>query len=466
MAITVKTIFTKATQRTLFKAVPRLTPIDGEAATIEVGTVTTLPAGSDATVDNSGTENAAVFDFGIPRGDPGVVQSIVEGSNITVDDTDPANPIISSVGGSAATVTFAPSGNIAATNVQAAIEELDAEKQPLDSDLTSWAGVTRAAGFDTFAGTPSSANLRSLLTDESGTGAALFAGTPGTSIANTPTGNIAATTVQAAIDELDAEKIGGSTGVTDNRLLRADGTGGKTAQNSPVAVDDAGAMTGLTGISMAATGASLGLFQSTANGFKQVAYKSLPAVGAAGDGIDWAFNFTNAAGTEKQLALLRMALGDATDGSEDTTWQFYGTVAGALALQMQVGAGVYHPSATGTDKGNNTLNFGQLWYNGVQLSPPGVPVTKTADFTVAASEQYLINNKSGSTCTVTLPAAASFPGRKLHFKNSQAQTVVSASSNVVPRVTAAAGTAILASGNGNWCKMVSDGTNWVIVAGS
>lgn len=49
--------------------------------------------------------------------------------------------------------------------------------QPIDADLTSWAGVTRASGFDTFATTPSSANLRSLLTDESGTGVALFQGT-------------------------------------------------------------------------------------------------------------------------------------------------------------------------------------------------------------------------------------------------------------------------------------------------
>lgn len=50
--------------------------------------------------------------------------------------------------------------------------------QPLDSDLTSWAAITRAAGFDTFVTTPSSANLRSLLTDETGTGAAVFADAP------------------------------------------------------------------------------------------------------------------------------------------------------------------------------------------------------------------------------------------------------------------------------------------------
>ncbi|TPM92737.1 hypothetical protein [Mesorhizobium sp. B2-1-3A] len=94
------------------------------------------------------------------------------------------------------------------------------------------------------------------------------------------------------------------------------------------------------------------------------------------------------------------------------------------------------------------------------------PVTKTADFTVAATENHLINNKSGSTCTVTLPAASSFSGREISIKNMQAQTVVSASSNVVPRASTSAGTAILASGAGNWATLVSDGTNWIIMAGS
>ena len=43
----------------------------GTAATIEVGTVTTGEAGSSASVTNSGTTSAAVFDFVIPRGDKG-----------------------------------------------------------------------------------------------------------------------------------------------------------------------------------------------------------------------------------------------------------------------------------------------------------------------------------------------------------------------------------------------------------
>jgi hypothetical protein len=43
----------------------------GDAATITVGTVTTLAAGSSATITNSGTTAAAVFDFGIPKGADG-----------------------------------------------------------------------------------------------------------------------------------------------------------------------------------------------------------------------------------------------------------------------------------------------------------------------------------------------------------------------------------------------------------
>lgn len=42
---------------------------DGKAATVSVGTVTTLQPGQPATVNNRGTTNAAVLDFGIPKGE-------------------------------------------------------------------------------------------------------------------------------------------------------------------------------------------------------------------------------------------------------------------------------------------------------------------------------------------------------------------------------------------------------------
>jgi hypothetical protein len=95
--------------------------------------------------------------------------------------------------------------------------------------------------------------------------------------------------------------------------------------------------------------------------------------------------------------------------------------------------------------------------------PTSVVVTKTADFTVAPNETWIINNKSGSTCTVTLPSAATYPGRYLTFQNNQDQTLVSASSDVIPQGGGSAGTAILTNVSGNWATLVSNGTNWVIM---
>ena len=51
--------------------VKRIGEGSGGGATITVGTVTTLPAGSNATVTNSRTESDAVFNFGIPKGADG-----------------------------------------------------------------------------------------------------------------------------------------------------------------------------------------------------------------------------------------------------------------------------------------------------------------------------------------------------------------------------------------------------------
>lgn len=90
------------------------------------------------------------------------------------------------------------------------------------------------------------------------------------------------------------------------------------------------------------------------------------------------------------------------------------------------------------------------------------PVTKTANFTVAVTELWLINNKAAATCTVTLPTASVYTGRVLYFLNYQAFTLVSASSNVVPLVGGAAGTAILAAVAGDTATLVSDGTNWIM----
>ena len=91
------------------------------------------------------------------------------------------------------------------------------------------------------------------------------------------------------------------------------------------------------------------------------------------------------------------------------------------------------------------------------------PVTYTADFTLSTPTNWVINNKSGSTCTVTLPSAASYTGYTITFQNYQAQYLVSATSNVCPIGSGVPGTAILTNTAGSWATMVSDGTNWIIM---
>jgi hypothetical protein len=136
-------------------------------------------------------------------------------------------------------------------------------------------------------------------------------------------------------------------------------------------------------------------------------------------------------------------------------------LAGTVATSTTTPAITLTTTITGILKGNGTAISAAT--ADVDYIAPSAPVTKTADFTVAVSETWIINNKSGSTCTVTLPSAATYSGRYLTFQNNQAQTLVSASSDVVPQGGGAAGTAILTDVSGNWATLVSNGTNWVIM---
>lgn len=76
---------------------------------------------------------------------------------------------------------------------KATAADVVAGSQPLDAKLTSWAAIARAAGFDTFATTPNSANLKALVTDETGSGALVFGTSPAlvTPALGTPTSGVA-----------------------------------------------------------------------------------------------------------------------------------------------------------------------------------------------------------------------------------------------------------------------------------
>jgi len=100
--------------------------------------------------------------------------------------------------------------------------------------------------------------------------------------------------------------------------------------------------------------------------------------------------------------------------------------------------------------------------NGTQLDL-NAPVIKTASFTLADVENFIVCNGAGSI-TVTFPTASANAGRVVWIKTIAAQTVVSASSNVKPINSNTAGTAILAATAGAWAMLVCDGTDWVVMA--
>jgi len=87
-------------------------------------------------------------------------------------------------------VTNTPAGTIAATDVQAAINELDGDRVALSATVAALVtGVSSVFG-------------------RGGAVVAVGGDYTGTQVTNTPAGNIAAVTVQAALNELDTEKGG------------------------------------------------------------------------------------------------------------------------------------------------------------------------------------------------------------------------------------------------------------------
>jgi hypothetical protein len=178
---------------------------------------------------------------------------------------------------------------------------------------------------------------------------------------------------------------------------------------------------------------------------------SMAAASASANGYltstDWTTFNNKGSGTVTSVAALTLG----TTGTDLSSTVANGTTTPVITLNV--------PTASATNRGALSSTD---WSTFNSKQPVSAPVTKTADFTVAATELWLINNKSGSSCTVTLPTPSTNTGRVLYFQNYQVQTLVSASSNVVPLAGGAAGTSILLASSGDSATLVSDGTNWLM----
>lgn len=140
-------------------------------------------------------------------------------------------------------ISNTPSGNLAATTVQAALNELQTD---VDTRATS-AALTAHITNTTDAHDASAISV-------------------------VPAGNLASTEVQAAltelqgdIDTINATKVTGPATATDNAVARYDATTGELIQDSLVLISDVGAMTGLTGLSSSGSVTASGALNLSGN---------------------------------------------------------------------------------------------------------------------------------------------------------------------------------------------------------
>lgn len=247
---------------------------------------------------------------------------------------------------------------------------------------------------------------------------------------------------------------GGGT-VTSVSVVSANGLAGTvaTATTTP-AITLSTTITGLlkgngTAISAATSGTDYApatsgtsiLYGNGAGGFSNV---------TIGTGVAFAggtLSATGSGGTVTSVAALTLG----TTGTDLSSTVANGTTTPVITLQV--------PTASATNRG--ALSAAD-WTTFNSKQATSAPVTVTTNSSVGATDSWIINNKSGSTLTLTLPAPASYSGRVLNIQTYQAQTVVSASSNVVPQAGGSAGAAILAASIGDHATLVSDGTNWVM----
>ena len=243
------------------------------------------------------------------------------------------------------------------------------------------------------------------------------------------------------------------------------GSGVITAAPTPLALTDPNQIVGVAAESIALNGFGLIQVSGDLRGFNTTG-SSVGETWADGDPLYYNPSFVGSMTKTKPSAPNQKTyIGEIINASSGGS--------GSMSIRIQPGSvlgGTDSNVQFGTINPNDLIQYNSTlgyWTNvspaSVIASTGGPPVTKTADFTVAAGETWIINNKSGSSCTVTLPTASTNSGRVLYFLNHQAQTLVSASSNVVPLAGGSASTAILEAVAGSNATLVSDGTNWIMM---
>lgn len=320
------------------------------------------------------------------------------------------------------------------------------------------AGITGlGAGVGTFLATPSSANLAAAVTDETGTaGSLVFSDGP------TFTGTLAA----AAITATDLTVTSGTITASEPIAIT------QTWNNG--AVSFIGLHVNVTNTASGATADLVRMQVAGVTAFNVSAAGQVVAGVTRAQDLPTILQIYNSSDGSSASAIIRFVTGSGGDYVDMFAhgnlnyFQFSGGGGindgrmgfDTVVMQNNAATQMSRLTTAGLRVGNTASAATSLLMVEGSLSTPFTTIT--TDTTLLSTHSTVISNR-GATNTLTLPTASTCVGRIYNIQTIQAFTVVSASSNVVPKTGAAASTAILPGTDGAWCTLQSDGSNWRII---
>lgn len=266
-------------------------------------------------------------------------------------------------------------------------------------------------------------------------------------------------------------KIGGSTGATDNAILRADGTGGGTVQSSLASIDDSGFLTlpaGLLATPSLTWGANTGVYSSGSN-VVDFAVGSLSRISMLGQSLR-IYNFNAATyGFATMSATTKLSLGSTTCCSQ--TVEVLG--AGDMPANLQITVpNVGHGAQTWSHLLSQS-NSGQT-YDGLYTLENvtdgvttmgyskglggGVGVTRTTQLSAFTVQPQANVSNIGGTTTVNASTTVTGSSTKFNYRLAPYDMIsVSSSASTYRLITAiASDTSLTVDGN------LGDGTSQTI----